>query len=128
MNSKILQSQSWASVNRSNDFQAYLAGLAVSSQNDRGRQKTQGQNFFPPHSILPCRPKIFKRPTSTKIQWIFDQLCPVSGKNGIYGGSTCLLKNGSALLLDLGKVFNWPKYLKALIEAHDAVVIDDMTS
>ena len=41
---------------------------------------------------------------------------------------SCLLKNGSALLLDLGKVFNWPKYLKALIEAHDAVVIDDMTS
>ena len=43
-------------------------------------------------------------------------------------GVPCLLKNGSALLLDLGKVFNWPKYLKALIEAHDAVVIDDMTS
>ena len=43
-------------------------------------------------------------------------------------GVPCLLKNGSALLLDLGKVFNWPKYLKAPTEAHDAVVIDDMTS
>ena len=84
---KILQFLGFAGINRSNDFQAYLAGLAVSSQNDFVRQKTEGQKNFPPHSILPCRPKIFKRPTSTKIQWIFDQLCPVSGKNGIHGGS-----------------------------------------
>jgi hypothetical protein len=31
---KILQSRKLAGINRNNDFQAYLAGLAVSSQND----------------------------------------------------------------------------------------------
>ena len=31
---KILQFLGFAGINRSNDFQAYLAGLAVSSQND----------------------------------------------------------------------------------------------
>ena len=66
----ILQFLALAGINRSNDFQAYLAGLAVSSQNDRRRQRTKGQYFFPPHSILPCRPKIqttYKNP----VQWIF---------------------------------------------------------
>ena len=37
---KILRSQGLAGANRSNDFQTNLAGLAVSSQNDHGRQKT----------------------------------------------------------------------------------------
>lgn len=64
---KILQSDKVAGASRRNDFQAYLAGLAVSSQNDRRRQRTKGQYFFPPHSILPCRPKIqttYKNPVS----------------------------------------------------------------
>ena len=37
---KILQSDKVAGINRNNNFQAHLAGLAVSSQNDHGRQKT----------------------------------------------------------------------------------------
>ena len=43
---KILQSRRLAGANRSNDFQAYLAGLAVSSQNDCPRQKTQEPSLF----------------------------------------------------------------------------------
>ena len=43
---KILQSDKLAGVNRNNDFQAYLAGLAVSSKNDLCRQKTQEPSFF----------------------------------------------------------------------------------
>jgi hypothetical protein len=57
-------------INRNNDFQACLAGLAVSSQNDRGRQKTKGQKKILLHSILPLPPK-FKRPTKKKVWWIF---------------------------------------------------------
>ena len=54
LNFKILQSDKVASTNRNNDFQAYLAGLAVSSKNDPGRQKTQGSNHSkaPFHFIL----------------------------------------------------------------------------
>ena len=72
MNSKILQSRKLAGANRSNDFQAYLPGLAVSSQNDRGRQKTKGQKKFPPHSILPCRPKIQTTHTKKKSGGFLD--------------------------------------------------------
>ena len=37
---KILQSDKVAGISRNNSFQAHFAGLAVSSQNDHGRQKT----------------------------------------------------------------------------------------
>ena len=43
---KILKSCRLAGINRKNDFQAYLAGLDVSSQNDHSRQKTQGTSLF----------------------------------------------------------------------------------
>ena len=43
-------------------------------------------------------------------------------------GALCLEKWDQNTKLDLWKVFTLLKYLKAHIEAHDAVVIDDMTS
>jgi hypothetical protein len=43
---KILKSCRLAGINQKNDFQAYLAGLDVSSQNDHSRQKTQGTSLF----------------------------------------------------------------------------------